>query len=42
LTEWLHRPETLAVLEESALAGPDPDGVLSEAHSKLEAQLSSK
>jgi hypothetical protein len=42
LTEWLRRPETLAALEESALAGPDPDGVLSEAHSQLEAQLSSK
>lgn len=40
LTTWMRGPETLAVLEEAALAGPDPDGVLSEAHRALEAQLS--
>ncbi|WP_394614916.1 hypothetical protein JNUCC0626_34490 [Lentzea sp. JNUCC 0626] len=42
LTEWLRSPETLAALEEAALAGPDPAGAVSEAHLKLEAQLSSK
>lgn len=42
LTAWLHGPETLAVLEEAALAEPDSFGALSEAHQKLEAQLSSK
>jgi hypothetical protein len=40
LTAWLREPEPLAVLEEAALSGPDPDGALSEAHLKLEAQAS--
>ncbi|GLY48433.1 hypothetical protein Lesp01_20890 [Lentzea sp. NBRC 102530] len=42
LAEWLRSPETLAVLETAALTGPDPSGALSEAHLRLEAQLSSK
>jgi hypothetical protein len=37
LAEWLRGPEALAVLEEAALTGPDPDGELSEAHLALEA-----
>ena len=40
LALWLRGPEPLAVLEEAALTGPDLDGVLSDAHSKLEAHLS--
>jgi hypothetical protein len=40
LARWLRRPEPLAALEEAALTRPDPDGVLSDAHQKLEAQLS--
>ncbi|MCP2197386.1 hypothetical protein [Lentzea flava] len=42
LAEWLRRPEPLAVLEEAALTGPDPDGALSSAHLVLEAHLWSK
>lgn len=42
LTTWSRGHETLAVLEEAALAGPDPRGVLSDAHQELEAHLSSK
>ncbi|HEX8864644.1 MAG TPA: hypothetical protein VF821_03205 [Lentzea sp.] len=42
LSAWLCEPEPLAVLEESALTGPDPDGVLSESHLKLEAHRCSK
>ncbi|MFS8104804.1 hypothetical protein LFM09_47655 [Lentzea alba] len=40
LASWMRGPEALAALEEAALTGPDPGGVLSEAHQELEAQLS--
>lgn len=40
LSTWLRGPEPLAALEEAALTGPDPDGVLSEGHLKLEAHCS--
>ncbi|MFI6098522.1 hypothetical protein ACIA8G_23455 [Lentzea sp. NPDC051213] len=42
LATWLCGPEPLAALEEAALAGPDPNGVISDAHLVLEAQRSSE
>ncbi len=36
LAEWLRGPRPLAVLEDAALTGPDPDGTLSAAHLALE------
>jgi hypothetical protein len=42
LATWCRTPETLAALEEAALTQPDPGGVVSEAHSELEAHLSPK